>query len=156
MHLLWIKYSFQGHSFSASHVLTFTVQWQLMYFPILPVYSSVLMKQIRRRRNRSEQLRLTLKINNKFTYESRYWSLPLGEGPKSRTMRFAESNWLWEGLGLGFEEDLEEERGSPSSSRLSVLSSLSICSSTHSSSDSSPAEPRLLRHMLTSRLWRKT
>ena len=82
--------------------------------------------------------------------------LPLGEGPKSRTMSFVESKWLRVSVGRELEDDLEEERGSPSSSRLSVLSSLSICSSTQSSSDSSPAEPLLLRRMLTSRLRRKT
>lgn len=81
-------------------------------------------------------------------------SRPFCVGPKSRTMSSAELRWLCEELGRGFEEDLEEDSGSPSSSRLSVLSSLSICSSMDSSSDSSPAESRLPRCMLTSRLRR--
>lgn len=83
-------------------------------------------------------------------------SRPFLEGPKSRTMSSAESRWLCEEQVRELEEDLEEERGSPSSSRLSVLSSLSICSSIDSSSDSSPAESRLPRCMLTSRLRRRT
>lgn len=45
--------------------------------------------------------------------------------------------------------------GSVRSGRLSLLSSLSICSSIHSSSDSSPAESRVLRLTLTSRLRRR-
>lgn len=88
--------------------------------------------------------------------ENKRRSRPFLEGPKSRTMSSAESRWLCEEQGRELEEDLEEERGSPSSSRLSVLSSLSICSSIDSSSDSSPAESRLPRCMLTSRLRRRT
>lgn len=82
-------------------------------------------------------------------------SRPFCVGPKSRTISSAELRWLCEEQGRGFEEDFEEDRGSPSSSRLSVLSSLSICSSIDSSSDSSPAESRLPRCMLTSRLRRR-
>lgn len=96
-----------------------------------------------------------LHLSNTVDVGKKNGSRPFCVGPKSRTMSSAELRWLCEEQGRGFEEDLDEDRGSPSSSRLSVLSSLSICSSIDSSSDSSPAESRLPRCMLTSRLRRR-
>ncbi len=82
-----------------------------------------------------------------WTYLTGQKSLPCEEGLNSSMMRSLWLSCLLIGWLVGW-------AGSVRSGRLSLLSSLSICSSIHSSSDSSPAESRVLRLTLASRLRR--